>query len=179
MIRIIPITRVTKRIIPMGSASDAGVDINGHASVYVQSEKSRETSQRLASTEEEIDVGRLKNVNGNGAPSSKSPRQRFEPAVEEPFVTADKPLTGLSLNQAQAAGPLTNCTLNRVIEALSDAIGPIAPIIVQEHIAALGESRYGFPEHRIDELVKSLQAAITDGELQSFSKNLVGKDSVS
>jgi polysaccharide biosynthesis transport protein len=162
-----------------GIGNDAGVDINGHASVYVQSEKSRETSQRLASTEEEIDVGRLKNVNGNGARSSKSPRPSFEPAVEEPFVTADKPLTGLSLNQAQAAGPLTNCTLNRVIEALSDAIGPIAPIIVQEHIAALGESRYGFPEHRIDELVKSLQAAITDAELQSFSKNLVGKDSLS
>ena len=161
-----------------GPASEDSVDINGQASVHVQREKSRKTSQRLASTEDEIDVGRLKNVNGNGGPSSKSFRQSFEPAVEEPFLTADRPLTGLSLNQIQAAVPLTHCTLNRVIEALTNAIGPIAPIIVQEHIAALGESRYGFPEHRIDELVKSLQAAITDGELKSFSKNF-GKDSVS
>ena len=156
------------------TVNDTHVEINGHASADVQSEKSRETSQWLASTEDESDVGRLGNVNGNGGPSSKSPKQSFEHAVAEPFVTAE-PLTGVSSNRAKAAGPLTHCTLNRVIEALTNAIGPIAPTIVHEHIAALGESRYGFPEHRIDELVKSLQAAITDGELQSFSKNFVGK----
>ena len=90
------------------------------------------------------------------------------------------PLRGSPSKQTQAAVPLTTrCTLNRVIEALTDAVGPIAPIIVHEHVAALGESRYGFPEHRIDELIRSLELSITEGELQLFSKNLVGKDSVS
>ena len=160
------------------STEDGGIDINGHA--RKEREKSRGIDQRLASTDYEIHVGRLKNVNGNGGPNSKSPRQSFEPAVEEPFVEADQPLRGSPSKQTQAAVPLTTgCTLNRVIEALTDAVGPIAPIIVHEHVAALGESRYGFPEHRIDELIRSLELSITEGELQLFSKNLVGKDSVS
>jgi hypothetical protein len=44
-------------------------------------------------------------------------------------------------------------TLNRLIEALPKAIGPVAPQIVREHIAVLCESRYAFPESRIRELM--------------------------
>jgi hypothetical protein len=62
-------------------------------------------------------------------------------------------------------------SLQRVIEALSMTMGPIAVTIVQEHITALGESRYAFPEERIGELLKSLEAAITQEELRTFSKH--------
>jgi hypothetical protein len=50
-------------------------------------------------------------------------------------------------------------------------MGPIALTIVYEHIAALGESRYAFPKKRVGELLKSLEAAITEEELRTFTKH--------
>jgi polysaccharide biosynthesis transport protein len=80
-----------------------------------------------------------------------------------------------SLNQAEAV--VSQTTLHRVVEALTLSIGPLAPKIVQEHIASLGESRYGFPESRIDELLQSLKTAITDEQLKTFMINLFGNHS--
>jgi polysaccharide biosynthesis transport protein len=62
--------------------------------------------------------------------------------------------------------------LIQVVDALTKSIGPLAPKIVQEHIASLGESRYAFPENRINDLLQSLKAAITDDQLKSFSTHL-------
>jgi polysaccharide biosynthesis transport protein len=67
-------------------------------------------------------------------------------------------------------------SLNRLVEALSKAIGPIAPEIVREQIAVLGEPRYAFPGNRIDELLKLIQRAITEDELKLFSSHYFGKD---
>jgi polysaccharide biosynthesis transport protein len=61
--------------------------------------------------------------------------------------------------------------LGRIVEALTKSIGPLAPKIVQEHITALGESRYGFPDNRIEDLVKSLETAITNDELKLFLRH--------
>jgi hypothetical protein len=59
-------------------------------------------------------------------------------------------------------------TLNRLIEALTKAIGPVAPQIVREHIAALCESRYAFPESRIRELMALIEREMTYEELLNF-----------
>jgi capsular exopolysaccharide synthesis family protein len=82
-----------------------------------------------------------------------------------------------------SAGDLSNLSqpealvsLSRVVEALTKSIGPLAPKIVQEHIATLGESRYAFPENRIDDLLQSLKAAITDEQLRLFSTYLSNND---
>ena len=69
--------------------------------------------------------------------------------------------------------------LNQVVDALTKSIGPLAPKIVQEHIASLGESRYAFPEDRINDLLQSLKAAITDDQLKSFSTHLSRNHSTS
>jgi capsular exopolysaccharide synthesis family protein len=81
------------------------------------------------------------------------------------------------LSQAEAL--VSQAALGRVVEALTLSIGPLAPKIVQEHIASLGESRYAFPESRINELLQSLKAAITDEQLQLFSSHLFGNRSTS
>jgi hypothetical protein len=72
---------------------------------------------------------------------------------------------------------VSQTTLHRVVEALTKSIGPLAPKIVQEHIASLGESRYAFPENRINELLQSLKAAITEEQLKTFTISLFGNHS--
>jgi hypothetical protein len=83
---------------------------------------------------------------------------------------------GLS-NLSQPEALVSQTSLSRVVEALTLSIGPLAPKIVQEHIASLGESRYAFPENRINDLLQSLKAAITDDQLKTFTINLFGNHS--
>ena len=120
--------------------------------------------------------GRAKDANGNGSADAGSAGQCAESAGAEPsHKDFDESPADSSSHGMNAIVPATHGALNRVIEALTKTMGPIALTIVQEHITALGESRYDFPENRIDELVKSLEAAITDDELKSFSKHF-GRD---
>jgi succinoglycan biosynthesis transport protein ExoP len=83
---------------------------------------------------------------------------------------------GLS-NLSQPEALVSQTSLSRVVEALTLSIGPLAPKIVQEHIASLGESRYAFPENRINDLLQSLKAAITDEQLKTLTINLFGNHS--
>ncbi len=63
-------------------------------------------------------------------------------------------------------------SLNRLTEALTKAVGPVAPLIVRAQIDTLGESQVAFPEGRISELLKSIQSEITHDELKLFQANL-------
>jgi hypothetical protein len=93
-----------------------------------------------------------------------------EAGVTAPVRVSPDEAPGESLlNRSPAVDPVIRGSLQRVIEALSMTMGPIAVTIVQEHIAALGESRYAFPEKRLGELLKSLEAAITEEELRAFT----------
>jgi hypothetical protein len=57
--------------------------------------------------------------------------------------------------------------MNRLVEILMEAIGPMAPLVVRDHIALLGESRDAFPKSRVDELVQSIAPEILHGNLRS------------
>lgn len=59
--------------------------------------------------------------------------------------------------------------LSRLIEALTKAIGPVAPQIIREQMAMLGESRYSFPDSRIDGLLELIERELTDDEWTLFS----------
>jgi capsular exopolysaccharide synthesis family protein len=63
--------------------------------------------------------------------------------------------------------------MNRLLKALLDAVGPVAPLILRDHIALLGESQDAFPKSRVDELVKLIAPEILHAELRSrFQKNV-------
>jgi len=63
--------------------------------------------------------------------------------------------------------------MKRMIEVLMESIGPVAPLVVRDHIASLGESHEAFPKRRIDELVKLIAPEILHGELRSrFQKKM-------
>jgi capsular exopolysaccharide synthesis family protein len=63
--------------------------------------------------------------------------------------------------------------MNRLLKALLDAVGPVAPLILRDHIALLGESQDAFPKSRVDELVKLIAPEILHAELRSrFQKDI-------
>ncbi len=51
-------------------------------------------------------------------------------------------------------------SLDRLIAAVTKSLGPVAPLLVRDQIAVLGESFDAFPKMRIGELVKLLQQEI-------------------
>ena len=63
--------------------------------------------------------------------------------------------------------------LNTVRDQLLGAIGPIAPIVLREHVRALGDFSGSFPKAKLEELVKELGSEIAnDDHRQRFEKEL-------
>jgi chromosome segregation ATPase len=60
-----------------------------------------------------------------------------------------------------------------VTKELAEINGPLASMIVRDHVKALGESIEKFPKKRVSELVKSLSEEITDEKVKnSFRKRI-------
>ena len=53
-----------------------------------------------------------------------------------------------------------------VTKELADINGPLASMIISDHVTALGESIEKFPKTRVTELVKVLSKEITDEKLK-------------
>jgi hypothetical protein len=56
---------------------------------------------------------------------------------------------------------------NRMIEKLTEYVGPMAPMIVHDQIADLGESADAFPQARLEELIESVSREISDKRLKA------------
>ena len=64
--------------------------------------------------------------------------------------------------------PVSKEVLSQIIQALTEVMGPSAPLIVREQIAILGESEDAFPKARITELVNLCKHEIIRDELARF-----------
>ena len=56
---------------------------------------------------------------------------------------------------------------DRMISDLTEAMGPMASVIVHDQIAALGESPNAFPKSHLEELIESVSREILDESLKS------------
>lgn len=66
--------------------------------------------------------------------------------------------------------------VDRMISELTEAMGPMASVIVHDQIAALGESPDTFPTTRLDELIESISSEILDEPLKScFLQQMLGE----
>ena len=78
---------------------------------------------------------------------------------------------------AAAAKPATEIVppalLNRLSSILTDMMGPLAPLVLQDQIQNLGEFPEAFPETRLDELIGLLSREISDGKLRNKFEELV------
>jgi Mrp family chromosome partitioning ATPase len=59
-------------------------------------------------------------------------------------------------------GALSLVFMDRLTEFFTEAVGPIAPLLLRDQIAALGESQLSFPRSRVDELAEGMAAEILD-----------------
>jgi hypothetical protein len=53
---------------------------------------------------------------------------------------------------------------NRMINILTEIIGPMAPLVVRDHIEAMGESQQTFPEAKFNELIALVSKDIPEGK---------------
>jgi succinoglycan biosynthesis transport protein ExoP len=71
------------------------------------------------------------------------------------------------------AGTVSQAFLSRLMDLFMESVGPIAPLIVRDHIGLLGESPDAFPTARVEELVKSIEPEILHPEIKlRFQKKI-------
>jgi hypothetical protein len=62
-----------------------------------------------------------------------------------------------------------------LIAALTDAMGPMASVVVREEAAALGESWEQFPTSRLGELLHALKADILSDDLREVFEEQIAQ----
>jgi hypothetical protein len=149
---------------------DGGNNTNGNGTLNGHLEPAKQNGHPAMFVDDELEVKDYTDVKKNDTSHAENVPASAEAKITASVRVSPDEAAGESLlNRSPAVNPVRHGLLQRVIEALSMTMGPIAVTIVQEHIAALGESRYAFPEERIAELLKSLEAAITEEELRAFT----------
>src|SRR5215813_12065347 len=73
------------------------------------------------------------------------------------------------------SGTVPQDFFDRMISKLSEAAGPMAPLIIRDHIARLGESRAAFPKNRVQELFERVSQEIVNERLRNdFYRSMQG-----
>ena len=79
--------------------------------------------------------------------------------------------SGLVEPAAQIAKPVADrvppALLTRVTTILTEVIGPMAPLVLRDQIAALGEKPDSMPEAKLDDLIALISAEIPNGKLKN------------
>ena len=96
-------------------------------------------------------------------------REKEKPANPQPKSAEVTPNPVDAIREA-AVSP---AFFDSVTKELAEINGPLAPMIIRDHVKALGESIEKFPKKRVTELVKILSEEITDEKVKnSFRKRI-------
>ena len=64
--------------------------------------------------------------------------------------------------------------LKLMVAKLTEAMGPLAPLVLQDHVRLLGESSDAFPKAKLEQLVKRVsQEILVDSIRQRFEKEML------
>jgi hypothetical protein len=110
-----------------------------------------------------------------------SPRRDLPPAAERPLQHAEvarpQPVQIVKVNRSNGVtNGLKSVSTNRTIpegffiwlrEALVDAMGPMAHIVLAEHVKLLGESLDHFAHGKIEQLIESVSHEIFDQSIRA------------
>jgi hypothetical protein len=66
--------------------------------------------------------------------------------------------------------------LERIVNILTEAMGPMASLVLRDQIEALGESEESFPEAKLDELVTLIGREISDGKQRNKFEDLAQQE---
>lgn len=106
-----------------------------------------------------------------------------EPAAAEPIssfqvYTEPEPATAPP-EDAKPANVLTPEFLKSMIVSLTEAMGPMAPLVLRDQASALGEDFDAFPKSRLQELVESTSCEILEDSLRRRFQQLMSQESLS
>ena len=106
--------------------------------------------------------------------AQKSSDKRSISEAIETLPSADSTLTlkqstpaSRSIKRRKSSPTVSLPFMQRLSDFLADAIGPVAPLILRDQIAALGETQDAFPERRLDELLDLLEHQISNQHMRS------------
>jgi hypothetical protein len=77
---------------------------------------------------------------------------------------------------ASVAEVVPQRSIHRMLAALTDAMGPMASVVVRDHVDALGESMDNFPKQRFRELVYSTSGEILSEPLRTRYENVMSEE---
>jgi len=96
---------------------------------------------------------------------------------EKPVASPVKSAEVLSKPADAARETVSPGFFNRVTEELAEINGPLASMMIHDHVTALGESIEKFPKARVPELVKILSEEITDENMKIGFRKRIGEKS--
>jgi hypothetical protein len=67
-------------------------------------------------------------------------------------------------------------SIDRLVVALTEAMGPMASLVVRDHVGAMGESTENFPKRRFNELVYSTSGEILSESLRARYEILMSQE---
>ena len=125
-----------------------------------------------------VDVERQDVVNGKSF--ALKPTSRAEPMSRDPMrearsfghpKTTRTPAAGRA--EPVSAGSVPQQVFQAMTRALTEAMGPMAAIIVQDHISGMSESKNSFPMHRLEQLLDQISHEIANSSMkESFMRKM-------
>ena len=83
-------------------------------------------------------------------------------------------MMGESISREERKTGIDPSIFQTVEKELAQIIGPLAPIVLDDHISGLGESRDAFPKEKMPELIELLSNEITDAKkMIDFQKSML------
>jgi hypothetical protein len=150
-----------------------GVDIRNPEYAYYQSYNSYVDSSGAISEQENGSAQTNGRPKSNGhAGNGDHPRDSHQPVVENTaqnyFSETDSCLAG-----EMGSEQVPPVFFEELLINLRKAVGPMAPIILQDHIRKLGGNREAFPKAHLQELIDRLCQEIINDEFKGeFLKNV-------
>ena len=111
---------------------------------------------------------------GAGAVAAKNGNSKGHAEPENLIV--EDPIVKDSSGETAGSGIVPEEFFDRLVSNLTAAMGPMAAMIVKEHISLLGESKASFPKNRLGELFDRLCEEILDSTLKNDFQEQMQKD---
>jgi len=136
---------------------------NGISTLLANStEHHRQAAKPIVTQADSENIEEIIENQSKSAANSKSQAKNNPTLILDPIETrTSNAIEGPLAEVKPGAELLPQESLDRLIVAVAKSIGAIAPLVVREHIRALGESYSAFPKQRIGELLKLLQQEIS------------------
>jgi general secretion pathway protein A len=109
--------------------------------------------------------------------AAAEPTPSFE--VEAAPEIAVAPMPAEREPVGSGANVLSPAFLNSMIASLTEAMGPMAPLVLRDQVSALGEEFDAFPKSRLRELVESTSCEILEDSLRRRFQQLMSRESFS